>query len=44
MFLAVYALSLPKQSPERQIEGVGVLGFREKQVFLIILIFNLDFF
>ena len=31
MFLAV--TSLTKQSSKRQIEGCGVMGFREKQVF-----------
>ena len=34
--------SLAKQPSKCQICGGGVLGFNEKQFFLIILIFNLD--
>ena len=42
IILAVLLPSMTKQPSKYQICGEGVLGFSEKQFFLIILIFNLD--
>ena len=41
IILAVLLPSMTKQPSKHQICGEGVLGFSEKQFFLIILIFNL---